>query len=53
MADQQKFNDEMTQGYTFEGPAITLGGAMLDGVTQTGTLVKVPMKTLNRHGLIS
>ena len=26
---------------------------MIEGETQTGTLVKVPLKTLNRHGLIS
>lgn len=26
---------------------------MLDGVTQTGTFVNLPLKTLNRHGLIA
>lgn len=53
MADKDTFVKEMTEGYTFEGPSIMLGGAMLNGETQTGTLVRVPLKTLNRHGLIS
>ena len=43
----------MTEGYTFKGESIVLGGAMLDGETQTGTLVRIPLKTLNRHGLIA
>ncbi len=50
---KEKFQKEITNGYTFKGPAITLGGAMLDGEAITGSLVKVPLKTLNRHGLIA
>ena len=49
----QKFIDSITKGYTFKGASIDLGGAMIGGETQTGTLVKVPLKTLNRHGLIA
>lgn len=30
-----------------------MGAAMLDGETVTNALVKVPLKTLNRHGLIA
>jgi DNA helicase HerA-like ATPase len=53
MADQQEFFDHITQGYTTKGDSITLGAAMLDGETISNALVKVPLKTLNRHGLIA
>ena len=53
MADQQEFFDHITKGYTTKGDAITLGAAMLEGETVTNALVKVPLKTLNRHGLIA
>ncbi|MAP55482.1 helicase HerA-like domain-containing protein [Altibacter sp.] len=53
MADQQTFFDHITEGNTFKGDAITLGAAMLDGETITNALVKVPLKTMNRHGLIA
>jgi DNA helicase HerA-like ATPase len=50
---KEQFIEKVNEGYTFKGGSITLGGAMIDGQTQTGTLVKVPLKTLNRHGLIA
>lgn len=53
MTDQATFLTTIEKGYTFKGPAITLGGAMLGGQTQTGSLVQVPLETLNRHGLIA
>ncbi len=34
-------------------PSIVLGGAMLEHQALTGHLVRVPLRTLNRHGLIS
>jgi len=43
----------MQQEYDFEGRTITLGAAMLDGETQTGTHVRIPLGTMNRHGLIA
>ncbi len=43
----------MDEGYAFDGPALLLGGAMLGEETQTGTLVRLPLATLNRHGLIA
>lgn len=53
MADKQAFFDHITEGYTTKGDSITLGAAMLDGETLTHAYVKVPLKTLNRHGLIA
>lgn len=49
----KKFREHIDSGYTFEGDSIPLGGAMVDGECQTGCLVKLPLMTLNRHGLIS
>lgn len=53
MVDKQAFFDHITEGYTTKGDSITLGAAMLDGETLTNAYVKVPLKTLNRHGLIA
>lgn len=50
---KEQFIQTIEEGYTFEGPSFVLGGAMLDGECQTNSLVKVPLKTLNRHGLIA
>lgn len=53
MADSQQFFDHISEGYKMKGDFITLGAGMLDGETITNALVKVPLKTLNRHGLIA
>ncbi len=41
------------QGYTFEDESFVIGGAMLDSETIPGLHVRIPLKTLNRHGLIA
>ncbi|MFN8299024.1 MAG: helicase HerA-like domain-containing protein [Chitinophagales bacterium] len=53
MADQQKFIDTINAGYDCKGDYIILGCAMLDGKAVDKTLVKAPLKTFNRHGLIA
>ncbi|RMG57024.1 MAG: DUF853 family protein [Bacteroidetes bacterium] len=53
MEKQAAFVDHMTRGYSFKGEALRLGGAMLEGEVQTGTFIQVPLKMLNRHGLIA
>lgn len=53
MDRKEKFSEQINLGYTSKGDAIILGSAMLDGETLTNTYVKVPLKTLNRHGLIA
>jgi DNA helicase HerA-like ATPase len=47
------FKEQISAGYNFKGESIILGGAMLDGVAHSDALIKVPLKTLNRHGLIA
>ncbi len=50
---KEKFLEEMKAGYSFEGESIILGGAMLDGEVMHESFVRIPMETLNRHGLIA
>ena len=53
MDTQGAFFDHITQGYACKGDYLTLGAGMLEEETITNTLVKIPLKTLNRHGLIA
>lgn len=53
MANKEAFVKLLENGYTFKGDHIVLGGAMYQKECLTGTLVKIPLKTLNRHGLIA
>ncbi len=47
------FREMMEQGYACKGEYIKLGAAMLGEETITGSFVKLPLKTINRHGLIA
>ncbi|MFB7717815.1 helicase HerA-like domain-containing protein [Nocardia sp. NPDC056100] len=40
-------------GYAFEGLALELGTVMVDGKVHPDARVRIPMKTMNRHGLIA
>ncbi|GAA4280891.1 helicase HerA-like domain-containing protein [Gaetbulibacter aestuarii] len=53
MPNTEDFFKYITEGYTFKGEYIPVGAAMLDGETITGAHVKIPLKTMNRHGLIA
>ena len=53
MADTAKFTQSITDGYSTKGDFIVLGSALLDGVPQKDAQVKLPLRTLNRHGLIA
>ena len=47
------FNDDMTKGYTFEGESILLGAAVLEGKPIKEAFIRIPLSTINRHGLIA
>jgi uncharacterized protein len=49
----ENFRDEINTGYTFKNDFITLGAAMYGGEPCEDALVKIPLRTLNRHGLIA
>lgn len=53
MPNQEQFIQTIQQGYTFKGTSILIGGAMLDATSVAGAQIKIPLKTLNRHGLIA
>lgn len=53
MGNKEKFFEHLEQGYAMKGDYITVGAGMLEGETLTNAYVKVPLKTMNRHGLIA
>ncbi|OUR91452.1 ATPase [Flavobacteriales bacterium 34_180_T64] len=53
MSRTAEFFKHISEGNTNKGDYITLGSAMLDGETIENAFVNVPLKTLNRHGLIA
>ncbi len=53
MDKRETFTAHINNGYACKGDAIVLGGAILDGQAVPGTIVQVPLKTMNRHGLIA
>ena len=53
MTKQELFKAQVKEGYTFKGEAIELGGTMFNGEVLTGSKVSIPLKTMNRHGLIA
>ena len=53
MNQQEQFFDYINNGYVTKGDYIELGAAMLGEETITNAIVKIPLKTLNRHGLIA
>ncbi|MEM6718658.1 MAG: helicase HerA-like domain-containing protein [Bacteroidota bacterium] len=53
MSSKDNFIEHIEKGYTTKGEFITMGAAMYEGETVTDAYVKIPLKTLNRHGLIA
>lgn len=53
MSKKEVFIKHITDGYACKGDHLILGGAMLDGETLPDTHINVPLKTMNRHGLIA
>jgi DNA helicase HerA-like ATPase len=53
MSKKDNFVAAMQAGYTFSGASLVLGGAMLDAESIPGVQIKVPLRTMNRHGLIA
>ncbi|MFD2550217.1 helicase HerA-like domain-containing protein [Bizionia sediminis] len=53
MEKTETFRKHITEGNSFKGEFITLGSAMLNGKTITNAFVNIPLKPMNRHGLIA
>jgi len=53
MPTQDAFLQAVQQGYSFKGEHVKLGCGMLDGQVVSGADVFLPLKMMNRHGLIA
>ncbi|MCG9970217.1 helicase HerA-like domain-containing protein [Christiangramia crocea] len=53
MEKKQKFITSIRQGYNPKGDSIYLGAGMYVGEVLSEAAVKLPLKTMNRHGLIA
>lgn len=53
MSAKEQFIKHINEGYTAKGESLLLGSALLNGEPVGETQVKIPLKTLNRHGLIA
>ncbi len=53
MGRKEAFFKSIEEGYATKGDAIIMGAAMLDEEALPNAYVKIPLKTLNRHGLIA
>lgn len=53
MRNSTDFPQAMLAGYTFKGQSFDLGGPLFNGECPPGTAVRVPLRMMNRHGLIA
>lgn len=53
MNTKEDFIKLINEGYASKGESLILGGPILNGETIADAFVKIPLKTLNRHGLIA
>ncbi len=52
-APTDPISEAVAPGYQFEGPALELGGLMLDADDLSDVHIKIPLGMLNRHGLVA
>ena len=53
MSNTEKFKTHLSEGQVFKKDYIILGTGILEGNPVEGAQIKIPLKTLNRHGLIA
>jgi uncharacterized protein len=53
MPSKENFIETIKNGYSFKTDAIQLGSAVFEGQVVPGAGVYLPLKTMNRHGLIA
>src|SRR5690606_15625420 len=51
--DKEKFLQVIAPSYQFKGDSILMGSAVYQNDFDTHVQIKLPLKTMNRHGLIS
>jgi DNA helicase HerA-like ATPase len=53
MATKDEFLQKIKDGYSFKADSVQIGTGMLNGEVIAGANVILPLKTMNRHGLIA
>ena len=53
MINKNEFVQAIKEGYTFKGESVKIGAAILDGEVVEEAAIYLPLKTMNRHGLIA
>ncbi len=53
MNNKEAFISAIKSGYSFKGESIKIGSAMLDGEVIPEAEIFLPLKTMNRHGLVA
>ncbi|MCX6315131.1 MAG: DUF853 family protein [Sphingobacteriales bacterium] len=53
MATKETFIQSINDGYHFKGESVKIGAAMLNGEVVPEAGIFLPLKTMNRHGLIA
>lgn len=53
MSNREAFIQAIKDGYTFKGESVKIGCAVLDGEVVAEAGINLPLKTMNRHGLIA
>ncbi|MDQ3682177.1 MAG: DUF853 domain-containing protein [Bacteroidota bacterium] len=53
MVNNEQFLQSVKDGYTFKGESIKIGRAVLDGQVIKDADIFLPLRTMNRHGLIA
>ena len=53
MSNKESFIQAIKTGYSFKGESVQIGAAMLNGEVMADAPILLPLKTMNRHGLIA
>jgi DNA helicase HerA-like ATPase len=53
MPSKESFAQKIKEGYSFKGDTLLIGAGVFDGEVIKGADVLLPLKTMNRHGLIA
>jgi DNA helicase HerA-like ATPase len=49
----ERFETDLRTGYPDDASGVVLGSPMLDGEVLAGVRVRLPLSTVNRHGLVA
>ena len=53
MASKEEFVKTINDGYLTKGDFITIGAGVFENNVESSALIKAPLKTFNRHGLVA